>query len=134
MFRLQAQLQGCIAVGRRQAGSGELAGGSAADRISSACAKYYSDIAFLTDTNCSSNKHRWANPRTFIRAEKDERKGQWQKAFESWPGVAGLRESGETSVHSWDFLLRGPETQHQAFGICFHRDTQSLCWYIHFLS
>lgn len=97
MFRLQAQLQSCIAVGRRQAGSRELAEGNEADHISSARAKYYSDVAFLTDTNCSSNKHRRANPRTFIRVEKDERKGQSQKVFESWPGVNGLRGSGETS-------------------------------------
>lgn len=62
-----------------------------ADHISSARAKYYSDAAFQTDTNCSSNKHRRANPKTFIRVEKDERKRRHTRVFESWPGVAGLR-------------------------------------------
>ena len=50
--------------------------GNVADHISSARAKYYSDTAFQTDTNCSSNKHRRANPKTFIRVGKDERKGR----------------------------------------------------------
>lgn len=81
-------------VGRRRAGSRELAEGDTADDISSARAKYYSDTAFQTDTNCSSNKHRRANPWTFIRVGKDERKGQSQGAFESWPGVAGPRPLG----------------------------------------
>lgn len=76
-------------VGRRRAGSRELAEGNTADHISSARAKYYSDTAFQTDTNCSSNKHRRANPWTFIRVGKDERKRQSQGAFERWPGVAG---------------------------------------------
>lgn len=44
------------------------------DHISPARAKYYSDVAFQTDTNCSSNTHRRPNPKTFIRVEKDKRK------------------------------------------------------------
>lgn len=52
--------------------------GNVADHISSARAKY-SDAAFQTDTNCSSNKHRRANPKTFIRVGKDERKGRHQR-------------------------------------------------------
>lgn len=75
MLSLQTQLQSYITL---LAGDGlapeSWLEGSAADHISSACAKYYSDTAFQTDTNCSSNKHRGANPRTFIRVGKDERK------------------------------------------------------------
>lgn len=48
--------------------------GNAEAHISLARAKRYSDVAFQTDTNCSSNKHRRANPRTFITVRKDERK------------------------------------------------------------
>jgi hypothetical protein len=105
--------------------------GNVMDHISSARAKYYSDVAFQTDTNCSSNKHRRANPRTFIKVGKDE-KGQSQEAFENWPSVAGLRGGGETFVYTWGFLLRAPETQYWGFGICCLLVIQTLHWCIHF--
>lgn len=56
--------------------------------------------------------------------ERDSHKG---------PLSAGLGWLAETSLHSWGFLRSGPETQHQGSGICFHRDTRSLCRYIRFL-
>lgn len=102
-------------VGRRRAGSRELAEGNTADHISSARAKYYSDIAFQTDTNCSSNKHRRANPWAFIGVGKDERKGQSQGAFESWPGVAGPRPLCTPGVFSGEGLK--PSTR--ALGFAF---------------
>lgn len=75
MFRLQTQLQSCLTLlaGDELAPESWLEGNAEA-HISLARAKHYSDVAFQTDTNCSSNKHRRANPRTFITVGKDERK------------------------------------------------------------
>lgn len=72
-------------VGRRRAGSRELLEGDAVDQITLAHARYYAAVAFQTDTNCSSNKHRRANPRTFIKVRKDERRDSHKR-----PSRAGL--------------------------------------------
>ena len=71
-------------------------------------------------------------PRHLSEWGKMREKGDTQEAFESWPGVAGLRGGGETRRHSQGFLLRGPEIQHQGTGVCFHCDTQSQGWCVHF--
>ena len=80
MFRLLTQQQCCLTLlaGDGLAPESWLEGNTEA-HISSARAKRYSDVAFQTDTNCSSNKHRRANPRTFITVRKDERKDSHKK-------------------------------------------------------
>lgn len=75
------------------------------DHISSACAKYYSDVA-LSDTHTQiahpinteglipGHLSKWERP------EKE----QSQEASETWPGEAGLKGDGETSVRCWAFI------------------------------
>lgn len=102
------------------------------DHISLARAKDYSDITFQTDTNCSSNKHRRANPRTFIKVGKDERKDSHKR-----PLRAGLMWLAQWEVVRLPctpgvFSSQDLKSSAKALEICCHWVIHSLCWYINF--
>lgn len=120
MFRLQTQLQSCLTL---LAGDGlapeSWLEGNAEAHISLARAKHYSDVAFQTDTNCSSNKHRKANPRTFITVGKDERKDSHKRLLRA--GLARLAQ-GEVvrpPCTPGVFSLEGLKPSTAALGFAF---------------